>query len=310
MVEGMHQIEHKQITPKPGWVEHNPMDIYSNTVECIKEIVEKGSKAGISKSEIKGIGITNQRESTVAWRRSTGLPLHNSIVWLDTRTKSIVDNIVDNVGGPDAFRHITGLPISTYFSGLKMRWLLDNLPEVQKAANEGDLCLGTIDSWLLFKLTGGNCFKTDITNASRTMLMNLAGGDWDQNMLTHLAIPHSALPQIRSSSEIFDHAVIDPIEGIPISGYIYIYIYIYTRVIGDQQSACLGHLLAKGEAKCTFGTGCFLLLNTGDDIIESKHGMLSTTCFKLGNKKTQYALEVPICVYCIYRDLLKWGELA
>ena len=278
------QREHQQIFPRPGWVEHDANEILRATYAVIREAL---AGADLSAKDLAAVGVTNQRETTALWRRSTGEPLHNAIVWMDTRTDALVDELSRH-GGKDRLREKTGLPLATYFSGLKLRWLLDNVPEAKKAAEAGDLMFGTIDSWLLWNLTGGRqggLHLTDVTNASRTQLMNLATLDWDNEILQLLDIPRALLPKIRSSSEVFGYAK-GALEGVAIAG-----------LIGDQQSALLGQAcLSPGEAKNTYGTGCFLLMNTGERPYPSTSGLLTTLGFKLGDAPAIYALEGSIAI--------------
>ena len=278
------QREHKQIFPRPGWVEHDANEIFRTTQAVI---VEALAGADLSAKDLAAVGVTNQRETTALWRRSTGEPLHNAIVWMDTRTDALVDELSRH-GGKDRLREKTGLPLATYFSGLKLRWLLDNVPEARQAAEAGDLMFGTINSWLLWNFTGGRrggLHLTDVTNASRTQLMNLATLDWDGEILELLDIPSALLPKVRSSSEVFGYAA-GALEGVAIAG-----------LIGDQQSALLGQAcLSPGEAKNTYGTGCFLLMNTGERPYPSTSGLLTTLAFKLGDAPAIYALEGSIAI--------------
>ena len=274
------QREHRQIYPRPGWVEHDPQEIWTATESVIREAL---SGAGLDRADLAAIGITNQRETTVLWRRSTGEPLHNAIVWMDTRTDALVSELSRD-GGQDRLRDKTGLPLATYFSGLKLRWLLDNVAGARTAAETGDLAFGTIDSWLIWKLTGGR-HLTDVTNASRTQLMNLATLAWDDEILSLFQIPRAILPEIRSSSELYGEAV-GVLEGVAISG-----------ILGDQHAALLGQAcLRPGEAKNTYGTGCFLLMNTGNSPSASCSGLLTTLGFKLGDAPAVYALEGSIAI--------------
>mmetsp|Transcript_84269 Transcript_84269/g.132715 ORF Transcript_84269/g.132715 Transcript_84269/m.132715 type:complete len:549 (-) Transcript_84269:46-1692(-) len=275
------QKEFTQIYPKPGWAQHNPMEILETVETTIAEAMQK---AGATGADIAAVGITNQRETTVAWDRETGKPLHDALVWLDLRTSEIADRLKDK-GGQDRFRAVTGLPVSTYFSAVKMRWLIENCPEVAKSVERGTCCFGTIDSWLMYCLTGaadGGVFVTDVSNAARYMLMDIEKLSWDEGICKELSIPVSCLPQIRSNSEEFGKIKSGPLAGVPITGS-----------IGDQHSALLGQAcLEVGDVKSTYGTGCFILMNTGDKPFPSKNGLLTTLGWKLGpDAKTTYALE-------------------
>jgi len=278
------QKEHKQILPQPGWVEHDPLEIWQNALGVIEGAM---LKAGLSVSELAALGITNQRETTVAWSKSSGKPLLNAIVWQDTRTNAICRDLAQD-GGQDRFQATTGLPLATYFSGPKIKWILNNIPEAQSLADRGDLLIGNIDSWIIWNLTGGiNGGKhlTDVTNASRTMLMDLKTLDWAPDILETMGIPLSILPKICSSSEIYGTAV-KPLEGLIISG-----------ILGDQQAALFGQgCFDPGDAKNTYGTGCFLLLNSGEKPTISNHGLLTTLAYKIGDQKPVYALEGSIAI--------------
>jgi glycerol kinase len=279
------QKEHQQIYPQPGWVEHNPLEIWQNTQELISNTLRK---SGIQKGEIAALGITNQRETTVIWEKSSGKPVHNAIVWQDTRTDKICTQLAME-GGQDRFRSKTGLPLATYFSGTKVKWLLDTFPDLRKRAENGEILFGNIDSWLVWNLTGGpknGLHITDVTNASRTLCMNLETLDWDSEILQVMEIPRKMLPQIRSSSEIYGHIQVGPLAGIPIAG-----------ILGDQQAALFGQTCFDvGEAKNTYGTGCFMLLNTGTNIVQSKNGLLTTVGYKIGDAQAVYALEGSIAI--------------
>lgn len=281
------QKEHEQIYPKPGWVEHDPEEIWRRTQEVIAEAMQQG---GFRPQDLAAIGITNQRETTVAWNRQTGQPVCNAIVWQDTRTEGDVASFSKD-GGQDRFRAQTGLPLATYFSSLKMRWILNRVREGQAAelVESGDLLFGTIDTYLLWKLTGGpegGVHVTDVTNASRTQLMNLATLSWDKRLLEEFEIPEHILPQIASSSEVYGRAKLPSIKDVPIAG-----------ILGDQQAALMGQTcFALGQAKNTYGTGCFLLMNTGSSPVFSKHGLLTTVACKLGGQSAQYALEGSIAI--------------
>jgi glycerol kinase len=279
------QKEHEQIYPRPGWVEHNPEEICNHTLEVIGETIQ-GS--GIAGSDLAAVGITNQRETTVVWNRKTGKPVCNAIVWQDTRTADYVSEFSEN-GGQDRFRAQTGLPLATYFSGLKIRWILAQVPGVREPAEAGDVLFGNIDTFLIWKLTGGpngGVHVTDVTNASRTQLMNLATSDWDKDILNAFGIPRSMLPRICSSSEVYGHVQGGMISGVPIAGD-----------LGDQQAALVGQTCFKpGQAKNTYGTGCFLLLNTGLHPVQSSHGLLTTVAYKLGDQPAHYALEGSVAI--------------
>ncbi len=278
------QKEHAQIMPQPGWVEHDGSEIWRNSQQVMAGALEK---AGLYSSDLAAIGITNQRETSLLWDRHSGQPVHNAIVWMDTRTDQLVAEMAAD-GGQNRLRAKTGLPLATYFSGLKLRWLLDNVPGARQRAETGDLLFGTVDTWLLWNLTGGvrgGVHATDVTNASRTQLMDLETLDWDPDIMALFDIPRACLPEIRSSSEIFGMANGD-FSGVPISG-----------ILGDQQAALFGQAcLSPGQAKNTYGTGCFLLMNTGEEPFHSKAGLLTTVAYRLGEAPTVYALEgsIPI----------------
>ncbi len=283
-VAGVDQKEHEQIFPKPGWVEHNPLEIWERSQEVIRGALQK---AGCSASDLAAVGITNQRETTVVWEKSTGKPVHNAIVWQDTRTDTICNELAKD-GGQDRFRAKVGLPLATYFSGPKVRWILDNVPGAREKAERGEILFGNIDAWLIWNLTGGpdgGQHVTDVTNASRTMLMNLETLDWDEEILGILGVPRAMLPTIRSSSQVYGDARGD-LAGIPVSGD-----------LGDQQAALFGQTcFAVGEAKNTYGTGNFLLLNTGNKPIQSKSGLLTTLAYKIGDQPATYCLEGSIAI--------------
>ena len=265
--------EHRQIFPQPGWVEHDPMEILDNTRAVIEEALRGAS---LTARDLAAVGITNQRETTVLWDRATGRPVHNALVWQDTRVDGLVSDFARD-GGPDRFRDRTGLPLASYFSALKLRWLLDHVGRTD------DLAFGTIDSWLMWHLTGAHV--TDVTNASRTQLMNLATLDWDGTLLSAFGIPRSVLPRIVSSSEVYAEAS-GALAGVPISG-----------ILGDQQAALMGQAcFAAGEAKNTYGTGCFLLMHTGETPMSSTHGLITTVAAKLGDAPATYALEGSIAI--------------
>jgi len=283
----VHQLEHEQIYPRPGWVEHDPIEIWQNTKTVIREALKK---AGTSAEDIAAIGITNQRETTLIWDKNTGQPYHNAIVWQDTRTDKIIDELAAD-HGKDRFREKVGLPLATYFSGPKIKWLLDNIDGIRQAAETGSVLFGNIDTWLIWNLTGGvNSGKhiTDVTNASRTMLMDLQTLDWDKEICEIMTIPKKILPQIASSSEIYGHT---PETG-PFGASIRV-----AGDLGDQQAATVGQTCFEpGEAKNTYGTGCFMLLNTGEEIIQSKNGLLTTVCYQFGEEKPTYALEGSVAI--------------
>ncbi len=279
------QKEHQQIYPKPGWVEHDAHEIWENTQEVMGGAL---GKAECSVSDIKAIGITNQRETTLVWEKETGRPIYNAIVWQDTRTDNICNELAKN-GGQDRFRPKTGLPLATYFSGPKIKWILDNVPRARKRAENGELIFGNMDTWLIWNLTGQHV--TDVTNASRTLLMDLKTLDWDKENLEILGIPRTMLPEIRSSSEIYGYttlsgAATSSAVETPVSGD-----------LGDQQAALFGQTCySPGEAKNTYGTGCFMLLNTGEQPIPSENGLLTTLGYKIGNGPAVYCLEGSIAI--------------
>ncbi len=278
------QKEHEQIMTRPGWVEHNAGDIWRNTQGVISGAL---AKAGLTPSDLAAVGITNQRETSVVWNRRTGEPVHNALVWMDTRTDELVTELAKS-GGQDRLRAKTGLPLATYFSGLKLRWLLDTVPGAQASAEQGNLLFGTMDSWLTWNLTGGvdgGIHVTDVTNASRTQMMNLETLDWDEDILALFNVPRTCLPVIRSSSEIYGEATAT-LGGVPVSG-----------ILGDQQAALFGQAcLNPGEAKNTYGTGCFMLMNTGEHPFSSTCGLLTTVGYKLGDSPAIYALEGSISI--------------
>ena len=280
------QLDHEQIFPKAGWVEHDPMEIWNNTREAIGQAL---SKANITRHDIEAVGITNQRETTVVWDKNTGVPVYNAIVWQDTRTQAIVDRLAED-GGIERFKAKVGLPLATYFSGTKIVWILENVEGARAAAEAGDLLFGTTDSWLLWNLTGGvdgGVHATDVTNASRTMFMDLTTLEWDDDILAAFDVPKSILPAIKSSSEIYGYAHGSSLlREVPIAG-----------ILGDQQAATFGQAaFDQGEAKNTYGTGNFLIFNTGTEIVHSKNGLLTTVGYKLGEGETHYALEGSIAV--------------
>jgi glycerol kinase len=274
------QKEHEQIYPKPGWVEHDPEEIWRRTREVISEALAARS---LAPADLAAIGITNQRETTVLWDRETGLPVTNAIVWQDIRVSDYVADFTRQ-GGPDRFRARTGLPLATYFSGLKIRWILDNVPGVRARAEAGEVFFGTVDTYLAWLLT--RLHITDVTNASRTQLMNLSALEWDEEILSAFDIPRGMLPQICSSSEIYGEIHAKELDGVPLAG-----------MLGDQQAALVGQTcFAPGEAKNTYGTGCFLLMNTGERAVESTHGLLTTVAYKLGESAPCYALEGSVAI--------------
>ena len=279
------QKEHEQIFPRPGWVEHDALEILRRTYEVIGEGLEQ---RGLQASDLAAIGITNQRETTVAWDRKTGQPVANALVWQDTRVAEDVAHFASN-GGQNRFRAQTGLPLSTYFSGLKLRWILQNVAGTRELAEAGELLFGNIDTFLVWNLTGGpngGQHVTDVTNASRTQLLNLKTLDWDEEMLAAFEIPRAMLPQVRSSSEVYGAATLPAISGVPIAG-----------ILGDQQAALVGQTCFRpGEVKNTYGTGCFLLMNTGERMVPSNFGLLTTVAYKLGDEPVRYALEGSIAI--------------
>ncbi|HEX8992099.1 MAG TPA: glycerol kinase GlpK, partial [Anaerolineales bacterium] len=273
------QREHRQIYPRPGWVEHDPLEIWAQTQAVIATALEKG---GIHRQELAAIGVTNQRETAVVWDRNTGKPIYNAVVWQDTRTADICRELAED-GSADRLRPKTGLPLATYFSGPKLKWILENVPGARSKAAAGDLLFGNIDTWLIWKLTGEHV--TDVTNASRTLLMDLSSLDWDDGILDLLGIPRRMLPRISSSSETYGVARGD-LSGIPVAGD-----------LGDQQAALFGQSCYEaGEAKNTYGTGCFMLLNTGERPIPSKAGLLTTLAYKIGHQNAVYALEGSVAI--------------
>ncbi|PPJ25233.1 glycerol kinase [Nocardia nova] len=279
-IAGLGQREHEQLFPRPGWVEHDAETIWRNTEFVIGAALQD---AGVGAGDIAAVGVTNQRETTLVWERATGKPVANAIVWQDTRTTALCDELAGDVG-PARYADRTGLPLSTYFAGPKLRWILDNVEGVRARAEAGDLCFGTMDSWILWKLTGRHL--TDVTNASRTMLMNLETLQWDSQICAEFDIPVSMLPQIHSSSEVYAEISAGPLAGVPVAG-----------ILGDQQAATFGQAcLSPGEAKNTYGTGNFMLLNTGTTPVFSTHGLLTTVCYRLGDQPAVYALEGSIAV--------------
>jgi len=278
------QKEHRQIYPYPGWVEHDALEIWSNTQDVIQNAMRK---SGLRSEDITAIGITNQRETSVLWNKETGLPYSNAIVWQDTRTQNICNDLANNYG-IDRFRQKTGLPLATYFSGPKIRWLIENIPSVQNDIKKGLVLFGNMDTWIIWNLTGGirnGVHVTDISNASRTMLMDLKTLKWDDELLSELGIPDSILPKIVSSSEIFGFTQ-SVLSQVPIAGD-----------LGDQQAALFGQgCYQTGEAKNTYGTGCFLLMNTGTQPVISKNGLLTTAGYRIGNEPPVYCLEGSVAI--------------
>jgi len=280
------QLEHDQIFPRAGWVEHDPIQIWDNTREAVGLAL---TRANLTYEDIVSVGITNQRETTVVWNRHTGIPVTNAIVWQDTRTQRIADEL-GGTDGPDRYKAIVGLPLATYFSGPKIAWILRNIDGARESADRGDLMFGTMDTWLLWNLTGGlegGIHVTDVTNASRTMLMDLDTLTWREDIAADMSIPLSMLPEIRSSSEIYGHGrAHGMLPGVPIAG-----------ILGDQQAATFGQAcFSVGMAKNTYGTGNFLLLNTGEKRVHSTNGLLTTVCYKIGDAAAVYALEGSIAV--------------
>jgi glycerol kinase len=279
------QMEHAQIYPQPGWVEHDPLEIWRNTETVLAGAMRS---AQLQPKDLAAIGITNQRETTVVWDRRSGAPLYNALVWQDTRVAEAIPRFVSS-HGVEFFRSRTGLPLSSYFSSLKIRWILDQVPDARRLAEAGEALFGNIDTFLVWHLTGGphgGLHVTDVTNASRTQLMNLQTLDWDPELLAAFDIPRAMLPVIRSSSEQYAPAVPEPIRGVPIAG-----------ILGDQQAALVGQACFRpGEAKNTYGTGCFLLMNTGESAVQSRFGLLTTVAYRLGAARPCYALEGSVAV--------------
>jgi len=284
-VVAISQMEHEQIFPRAGWVEHNAKEIWSNTKEVLSEAV---GRASATPSDIAAVGITNQRETALVWDRTTGEPVYNAIVWQDTRTQKIVEELGAD-GGADRYKAKVGLPLATYFSGPKVKWILDNVEGARAKAEAGDLVFGNMDTWVLWNLTGGvdgGRHYTDVTNASRTMLMDLTSLSWDEGIAGDMGIPLSMLPEIKSSSEEYGPVKAGVLAGIPVAG-----------ILGDQQAATFGQAcLEVGTAKNTYGTGNFMLLNTGEEQVPSENGLLTTLCYKIGGNAPIYALEGSIAV--------------
>jgi len=284
-VVALAQKEHAQIYPRPGWVEHDAAEIWRNTEAVIADALKL---SGVDRTELAAVGITNQRETTVLWDRSTGAPLHHALVWQDTRTAELVAQYSAQ-GGQDRFRARTGLPLATYFSGLKLKWLLENVEGAAAKAAAGDALFGTIDSWLLWNLTGGaagGAHLSDVTNASRTQLVDLRTLDWDEELLSAFGIPRAVLPRIVPSSATYGEAKIDALRDVPIAG-----------ILGDQQAALVGQTCFEpGETKNTYGTGCFMLMNTGTRPVPSTAGLITTVAYQLGDEPVHYALEGSIAI--------------
>lgn len=286
------QLEHKQHFPKAGWVEHDPMEIWDNTREVIGQAL---AKANVTRHDTAAVGITNQRETTVVWDRATGIPVYNAIVWQDTRTQPIVDRIA--AGDVDKFKQRVGLPLATYFSGTKIVWILENVEGARAKADAGELAFGTTDTWVLWNLTGGingGVHATDVTNASRTLFMDLTTCEWNPEILAEFGVPVSMLPEIRSSSEVYGTVELQNLlREVPVAG-----------ILGDQQAATFGQAaFGPGESKNTYGTGNFLIVNTGEEIVHSTNGLLTTVAYKLGDGPTNYALEGSIAVT---GSLIQW----
>lgn len=280
-IKGVSQQEFTQIFPKPGWVEHNAKEIWNTQVAVVKEVLRKTK---VKAADIAGIGITNQRETAVIWDRNTGEPIANAIVWQDRRTAGFCDQLKKRRGLEAYIKKNTGLVVDAYFSGTKFKWLLDNVPDARKRAGKGDLMAGTIDSWLVYNLTGGTTHISDYTNASRTMLYNIARLEWDKKLLKEMNIPESVLPEVKPSSEVYGHTTLFG-SKIPIAG-----------IAGDQQAALFGQAChSPGMAKNTYGTGCFMLMNTGTKMVTSKSGLLTTIAWGIDGK-VYYALEGSIFI--------------
>jgi len=274
------QKEHEQLFPRPGWVEHDPEEIWRNVGEVVQGALDDAS---LQPSDLVALGIGNQRESTIVWERESGAPVHNAINWQDTRTDHLIRELAGDAG-QDRFRERCGLPLATYFSGPKLRWLLDTVPGLRERAEAGEVLFGTMDSWLIWKLIGRHL--TDVTNASRTMLMGLETLDWDDELLDAMGVPRAMLPEIRPSSEVYGEARDGPLAGVPVAS-----------ALGDQQAALFGQTcFSSGEAKCTYGPGSFLLFNTGERPVQSANGLLTTVCARIGDEAPTYALEGSIAV--------------
>ena len=287
------QLEHQQIMPQAGWVEHDPMEIWSNAREVIGQAL---SRAQLTRHDIEALGITNQRETAIVWDRRTGEPVYNAIVWQDTRTQELIDSLAGDVG-TQRFQHKTGLPLATYFSASKIAWILDNVDNARELANQGHLAFGTPDTWMLWNLTGGidgGVHATDVTNASRTLLMDLETLNWDAELCEAFGVPMSVLPEIRSSSEVYGTVASSGLlREVPVAG-----------ILGDQQAATFGQAaFSAGESKNTYGTGNFLIVNTGEEIIRSRNGLLTTPAYQLGDAPPVFALEGSIAVT---GSLIQW----
>jgi glycerol kinase len=279
------QREHEQIFPRAGWVEHDATEIWSNTTAVMEQALDT---AGITAADVAAIGITNQRETVIVWDRVTGEPVHNAIVWQDTRTQPLIDELAAD-GGIRRFAEITGLPLATYFSASKIAWILDNVDGARERAENGELLFGTPDTWLLWNLTGGvegGIHATDVTNASRTLLMDLRTLDWNDELLRAFRIPRAVLPEIRSSAEVYGEAKGTVLDGTPIAS-----------ILGDQQAATFGQAaFERGESKNTYGTGNFLIVNTGEEAVLSENGLITTVAYRIGDEAPRYALEGSIAV--------------
>ena len=287
------QLEHQQIMPQAGWVEHDPMEIWSNAREVIGQAL---SRAQLTRHDIEALGITNQRETAIVWDRRTGEPVYNAIVWQDTRTQDLINSIAGDVG-TQRFQHKTGLPLATYFSASKIAWILDNVDNARELADQGHLAFGTPDTWMLWNLTGGiegGVHATDVTNASRTLLMDLETLNWDAELCEAFGVPMSVLPEIRSSSEVYGTVASSGLlREVPVAG-----------ILGDQQAATFGQAaFSAGESKNTYGTGNFLIVNTGEEIIRSRNGLLTTPAYQLGDAPPVFALEGSIAVT---GSLIQW----
>ncbi len=287
------QLEHQQIMPQAGWVEHDPMEIWSNAREVIGQAL---SRAQLTRHDIEALGITNQRETAIVWDRRTGEPVYNAIVWQDTRTQELIDSLAGDVG-TQRFQHKTGLPLATYFSASKIAWILDNVDNARELADQGHLAFGTPDTWMLWNLTGGidgGVHATDVTNASRTLLMDLETLNWDAELCEAFGVPMSVLPEIRSSSEVYGTVASSGLlREVPVAG-----------ILGDQQAATFGQAaFSAGESKNTYGTGNFLIVNTGEEIIRSRNGLLTTPAYQLGDAPPVFALEGSIAVT---GSLIQW----
>mgnify|MGYP001196745927 FL=1 len=287
------QLEHQQIMPQAGWVEHDPMEIWSNAREVIGQAL---SRAQLTRHDIEALGITNQRETAIVWDRRTGEPVYNAIVWQDTRTQDLIDSLAGDVG-TQRFQHKTGLPLATYFSASKIAWILDNVDNARELADQGHLAFGTPDTWMLWNLTGGidgGVHATDVTNASRTLLMDLETLNWDAELCEAFGVPMSVLPEIRSSSEVYGTVASSGLlREVPVAG-----------ILGDQQAATFGQAaFSAGESKNTYGTGNFLIVNTGEEIIRSRNGLLTTPAYQLGDAPPVFALEGSIAVT---GSLIQW----